>query len=199
MCPCAARDSVCTHTRADEIAYIATHVCVCRTMTKYDGDWRCARRWYQVRVSVRGGQQQRPVVLSQTKSRYKAENLSSFGLNCRIGDESDDDEEAAKGRGDGIGTGTSPSNGASNGSANGDTNAAAKHEYSFYTDASRIRYTWESNALEHLVKFRLELPITTAVRRRAQCGIICVYVCQNAHNSESCIDIIAAAHLTDSV
>ena len=63
------------------------------------------RRWYQVRVSVSGGQQQRPVVLSQTKSRYKAENLSSYALNCHIGDDDGDNAHA-------DGSSSNPSNAA---------------------------------------------------------------------------------------
>ena len=112
-------------------------------------------RWYQVRVSISDqsgstpGIQQLPVILSKIRSKYKDERFQT--LNCRL------------------------SNTISNSlGENSNTNEKieADNEHAFYTDATRIKYMWESNELDHLVKFRLELPVTQTVIKSLKMDII---------------------------
>ena len=126
-----------------------------RALTRRDRARARAHSWYQVRLVLEGGQQQQPVVLSRqrAKSRFEGEDLQ--GLNCRVAEL---DGDGAERRPPGAAGGEEEDRAHAF-----DGTGSAGH--AFYSNASRIRYTWETNALEHLVKYRLEVPITSAVRR----------------------------------
>ena len=117
-------------------------------------------RWYQVRLVVEGGQQQQPVILSRRKSRFKDYDP---GLNFHLSEHVGDGTEEILQTDDFSGTGIDAN--PTHSQAPLDKDDASKPKgHAFYSNASRIRYHWESNALDHLVKYRLEVPITSAVR-----------------------------------